>query len=74
MFEECYTNGILSNSQRKSVISLIFKENDRELLKNYRPISLTNTDYKILAYILANRVQSVLPKILNSDQTGYVKG
>ncbi len=33
-----------------------------------------NTDYKILTKSLAFRLQKVLPLIINSDQTGYIKG
>ena len=42
--------------------------------KNYRPISITNIDYKILALALADRIQQVLPDIVSADQTAYVKG
>ena len=43
-------------------------------MKNWRPISLLNTDYKILTKCLSHRIQDVLPSIINSDQTGYIKG
>jgi len=33
-----------------------------------------NIDYKILTKVLANRLEKVLPKIINPDQTSYVKG
>ncbi len=56
-----------------SVLSLIFKKNDRLFLKNYRPISLTTCDYKILAFVLANRLHRVLDKIISKDQNGYIK-
>ena len=52
VYDTIYNEGELSSSQRKSVISLIHKDNEKNLLKNYRPISLTNTDYKILAFAL----------------------
>ena len=39
-----------------------------------RPISLLNVDYKILTKSIAKRLEKVLPKIINSDQTGYIKG
>ena len=45
MLQESFIKGILPSSIRKSVITLIFKSGDQELLKNYRPISLTNCDY-----------------------------
>ena len=63
----------MSESQRIAVITLIFKKGDARLLANYRPISLTNTDYKILAFCLANRLQKVIKKIISSDQVAYVK-
>ena len=69
-----YKNGELSVSQRRGILSLIFKKNDRTLLANWRPISLLNTDYKILAHILANRLKNVIGKLIHTDQSGYIKG
>jgi len=43
-------------------------------LKNWRPIALLNTDYKILAKLLANRLKKVIDKLIDHDQTGYLKG
>ena len=56
-FNEAFDDGILADTQRKAVISLIYKKGDAELLANYRPISLTNVEYKILAFCLATRMQ-----------------
>ena len=72
-FNESFENGALSESQKISVLSLIFKKGDREKIENYRPISLSNYDYKILAFILAGRMQKVLNGIISEDQTGYIK-
>ena len=46
---------------------------DTTLPFNLRPTSLLNIDYKILTKFIAKRLEKVLPKIINSDQTGYVK-
>ena len=74
----CITNSYekesLSYSQRMSVITLLFKKGDKNLLGNYRPISLTNTDYKIVAFIFAKRLQKVLDSIISQNQSAYVKG
>lgn len=43
-------HGELSLSQRRGVITLLYKKGDRNLLKNWRPITLLNVDYKILTY------------------------
>ena len=42
-------------------------------LKNWRPVSILNTDYKILTKAQANRLQQVLPKLIETDQVGYIK-
>lgn len=68
-----YDKQRLSYSQRTSILTLIFKKGDPLLLENYRPISLLNVDFKLLSYVLAQRLKKVLPKIINEDQTGYVK-
>ena len=74
-FHFAFQSGSLSISQRRGVISLIPKKNkDKSILENLRPISLLNVDYKILTKVIAKRIEKTLPKIINPDQTGYVKG
>ena len=64
----------LSIDQRRGIISLIpKKDKDRTLIKNWRPITLLNIDYKIGAKALALRIQPLLPHLINEDQTGYIK-
>ena len=73
-FNFAFDSGSLSTTQRREIITLIPKPNkDTTLLDNLRPISLLNTDYKILTKVIAKRLEKVLPKIINPDQTGYVK-
>ena len=70
-----YRCGQLSVTQRRGIIKLIPKKKCRtQLIKNWRPISLLNCDYKIAAKAIANRFKQVIPNIINYDQTGFLKG
>ena len=70
-----YTKGLLSITQRRGLITLTLKKNKpTNLLKNWRPITLLNCDYKIATKSIASRIRKVLPKIINNDQTGFLKG
>ena len=65
----------LSPYQKKEVFYPYYlKKNDKHMLKNWRPICLLNTDYKILTHVLANRLKSVIGKLIHTDQNGYIKG
>ena len=74
-FNYAFLSGALSISQKRGIISLIpKKDKDKTILENLRPISLLNVDYKILTKTIAKRLEKLLPRIINPDQTGYVKG
>ena len=56
-------NILLSQEQKLGIINLIpKKDKDLRYLKNWRPVSLLNTDYKILAKSLDNRLHKVIKK------------
>ena len=66
--------GVLSTSQRQALIKLIEKKDkDKLRVPNWRPISLLNVDLKIVSKALAKRIKDVLPSIIGSEQTAYVK-
>ena len=70
-----FSKGYLSISQRRGLITLLPKKNKpRQYLKNWRPITLLNCDYKIAAKSIATRLKKVLPYLINNDQTGFLKG
>ena len=70
-----YHKGQLSVSQKRGVIKLIQKKDSEPYyVKNWRLITLLNCDYKIAAKAIANQLKNVIPKIINNDQTGFLKG
>ena len=70
-----FSKGHLSISQRRGLITLLPKKNKpRQYLKNWRPITLLNCDYKIAAKSIATRIKKILPHLINNDQTGFLKG
>ena len=74
VFNDSYAIGTLPDSERIAVMRLIFKKGDEDEMGNYMPISLTNVDYRILAFVLSNRLQNVIPSVINTDQSAYIKG
>ena len=67
--------GQLSVTQRRGIIKLIPKKDaEPYFIKNWRPISLLNCDYKIATKAIANRFKQVLPNLIDIDQTGFLKG
>ena len=69
-----FREGFLSASQRRGILRLLLKKDDPLSLKNWRPISLLNLDYKIATKALSNRIRNVFPNILREDQTCGVPG
>ena len=63
-------------SVTKGVITLLKKGGRHvgEGLDDYRPITLLNTELKILARVLANRLQLVISDLVGPEQTFAVKG
>ena len=71
---DAFEKGLLTVSQRRGMIVLLFKKGDNLNLKNWRPISLLNIDYKIITKCLANRLRKVVHVIINPEQTCSVPG
>ena len=70
---EAFKNGFLFESQWQGVIRLIPKKGkDLTDIKSWRPLSPLNSDYKILAKVIANKLKDILPEIINTDQIGYM--
>ena len=62
-------NKDLSHSMNQAIITLLPKNNEKDLLKNWRPISLLCVDYKILTKIISNRLKPTLDITISKEQT-----
>ena len=69
-----YEIGKLSISQRRGIIKLIPKKDaDLNSIKNWRTLTLLKCDYKIGTKAIASCIKMFLPKLVFSDQTGFIR-
>ena len=75
MLNNSWEEGILAQSQRVGLITLICKDlSQSDNLNFWRPISLLNTDYKILSKLISLRLSKVIAGIVHADQTCSIPG
>jgi hypothetical protein len=69
-------NGSLppSSWSETHMVLLHKKTTDSRYIHNRRPITLSNTDLKLLSTILAARAQACASSLINPDQTGFMQG
>lgn len=72
--DDFYSHGKLVKGLNSSFITLIPKKQSPQTLDDFRPISLINCLYKIIAKCLANRLRSVMDTIISSTQTTFIGG
>jgi len=65
----CFPNGL-----NETYICLIPKVKCPQKITEFRPISLCNVIYKIVAKILANRLKKILPDVISESQSAFVPG
>ena len=75
MFNHWFAQGAIPGSVTKDVITLL-KKGGRHVCEGLdnRPLTLLNTELKILARVLANRLQLVIRDRIGPEQTYAVKG
>lgn len=75
MFNEASSSNSFPSEMLQAVI-IILPKPGKELdhPKNFRPISLLNTNLKIYAKIIANRLAIITPSLIKADVVGFVTG
>ncbi|GKV33767.1 hypothetical protein SLEP1_g42227 [Rubroshorea leprosula] len=69
-----FTNGFMLRKMKKTKLILILKVKNPELISQYRPISLCNFTYKVIAKILANCLKVYLDDLISPFQSTFVSG
>ncbi|KAM7498116.1 hypothetical protein LguiA_022530 [Lonicera macranthoides] len=74
VFNEFFNNGVVNACTNSTFICLIPKKLSSLKLKDYRPISLVTSLYKILPKVLALRIREVMSETVGLAQGAFVKG
>lgn len=69
VLRDSLTKGHLPLSCRRGILTLLPKKGDLQEIKNWRPVALLCTDYKLLSKVLAMRLKKVMEDIIHVDQT-----
>lgn len=64
----------MSQGFTSTLLTLIPRKQYHESFVDFQHISVCNYSYKILAKILANRQNIVLPKLVSEEQSGIIQG
>lgn len=68
LLNNAYIFGGLCETWKQGTTNLIYTKGDPNQLKNWRPITLLNTDYKILTGMLSSRLRPTLPRLILPTQ------
>lgn len=74
LFAEIQTTSTIPTHMNTALITVFLKPNkDPTHPSSYRPLSLINTDLKIITKTLATRIETVMQSLMHPDQTGFIK-
>ena len=73
-FDHFHRSAEFERSLNASFLSLIPKKNNALNIKDFRPISLIGSVYKLLSKVLANRLRRVLDNLISESQNSFVGG
>ncbi|XP_020694319.1 uncharacterized protein LOC110108146 [Dendrobium catenatum] len=68
-----FSKSYLPSGIKATALAIIPKHCNASSITDYRPISLCNTLFKIIAKVIAGRLKSMMPSIVKDSQAGFVK-
>ena len=73
MINQMLNTGIFPDKLKQSKVTPIFKANDKELLSNYRPISVLSSMSKLYEYAISDQLTQYLidNNLFSSNQYGF---
>lgn len=71
---EFFKSDRLLNQWNATTLVLILKVPNAERAKDFRPISCINTLYKVISRLLTKRLQDILPRVISTSQSAFIKG
>ena len=74
VFNNIFLKGKMPKTMREAIVKLLYKKNDHKNIRNWRPISLLNTDYKILSKIIVNRLIPIFQNYILPQQCTGLPG
>jgi hypothetical protein len=72
--EEASLDGHMHAPLNSTFITLIPKSNSLEYFEDFKPISLCNSIYKVVAKIIARRLKPILSTTISKEQFGFLEG
>ena len=73
-FDNFHQHSVFEQSMNASFLTLIPKKCNAVNIKDFRPISLVGSVYKLLSKVLANRLRVVLDNLISETQNSFVGG
>ena len=73
-FEYFHWHSVFERSLNALFLTLIPNKGNAVNIKDFRPISLVGSMYKLLSKVLANRLRAVLDNLISENQNSFVGG
>ncbi|OJT01591.1 Transposon TX1 uncharacterized 149 kDa protein [Trametes pubescens] len=76
VYNDIEIHGLIKDSDfAQGWICPVYKlKKDKREISSYRPITLLNSDYKLLTKALASKLAAVAPSVIHEDQAGFIPG